>query len=246
MVGVLGVARAAVRISIFPALAAACFGDFCFSGSSVGFKKRVEWLRRSSSRHAKWMGLNIRVFGKVPTGGLIVSNHISYLDILGLSVVTGCAFVSKKEVADWPVFGPYAQMGATIFLDRERRGAVADVAQLMKGHLDAEVPVVLFPEGTSTDASAVLPFRTSLFEPVVQLGCPVVPCGLRYSISDGSVRDEVAYWGDMDLVNHMPNLLTKVGVQLDIHFGEPRTGRDRKELARSLRAEVCSLAGLPV
>ena len=191
------------------------------------------------------MGLEVRVFGDVPTGGLVVSNHISYLDIVGLSVVTGCAFVSKKEVADWPLFGAYAQKGATIFLDRERRGAVADVASLMKGHLDAQIPVVLFPEGTSTDATGVLPFRTSLFEPVIQLGGPVVPCGLRYSVAEGSVRDEIAYWGDMDLVHHMPNLLTKNGVKLEIHFGKPRTGRDRKELARSLRADVCKLAELP-
>jgi lyso-ornithine lipid O-acyltransferase len=191
------------------------------------------------------MGLEIQVFGDVPASGLIVANHVSYLDIVGLSVATGCAFVSKKEVAGWPIFGTYAQMGATIFLDRERRGAVADVAALMKGHLDAKIPVVLFPEGTSTDASSVLPFRTSLFEPVVQLGGPVIPCGLRYSVAEGSVRDEVAYWGEMDLAHHMPNLLTKNGVKLEIHFGKPRTGRDRKELARSLRADVCALAGLP-
>ncbi len=243
MANVLGVSRAAVRLSVFPALTAVCFGDYFFSGSRAGLKSRVEWLRRAAGRFGKWMGLEIHVFGPVPHGGLIASNHISYLDILGLSIITGCAFVSKKEVADWPLFGPYSKMGATIFLDRERRGAVADVAKLMKGHLDAGIPVVLFPEGTSTDASAVIPFRTSLFEPVVHLGCPVVPCGLRYSIADGSVRDEVAYWGDMDLVNHMPNLLTKKGVRLEIHFGEPRIGRDRKELARTLRADVCKLAG---
>lgn len=245
MAGGLGIARAGVRLSVFPALTAVCFGDYWLSGSSAGLKPRVEWLRRAASRFGRWMGLEIHVFGDVPRGGLIAANHISYLDILGLSITTGCAFVSKKEVADWPLFGPYSKMGATIFLDRERRGAVADVATLMKGHLDAEIPVVLFPEGTSTDASGVLPFRTSLFEPVVHLGCPVVPCGLRYSIADGSVRDEVAYWGDMDLVNHMPNLLTKRGVRLEIHFGKPRSGRDRKVLARTLRADVCALAGLP-
>jgi lyso-ornithine lipid O-acyltransferase len=246
MASLIGAARAAARFGIFPALSAACVSDYFSSQASANLRSRVDWLSRASRRHAKWMGLDIRVFGEVPTGGLIVANHVSYLDIVGLSVVAGCAFVSKKEVAGWPVFGAYAKMGATIFLDRERRGAVADVASLMKGHLDAQIPVTLFPEGTSTDSSGVLPFRTSLFEPVIQLGCPVIPCGLRYSLEQGSVRDEVAYWGDMDLASHMPNLLTKTNVKLEIHFGSARTGTDRKELARVLRAEVCSLANLPV
>ncbi len=190
------------------------------------------------------MGLSIRVFGPVPTDELIVSNHVSYLDILALSIVTGCGFVSKKEVRGWPVFGTYAAMGGTIFVDRERRSAVADATELMKGHLDQHIPVTLFPEGTSTDGSVVLPFRTSLLEPAVHLCRPVVPCGLRYSLRDGSVADEVAYWRDMSLATHLPNLLTKTGLQLEMHFGNPRTGSDRKELSRLLHSDVCKLAGV--
>ena len=244
MAGVLGTVRGAARLGIFPALTAACFGDFWVSGASASLKSRVDWLRRSSRRHAKCMGLSIRVFGPVPTDGLIVSNHVSYLDILALSIVTGCGFVSKKEVRGWPVFGTYAAMGGTIFVDRERRSAVADVTELMKGHLDQHIPVTLFPEGTSTDGSVVLPFRTSLLEPAVHLGRPVVPCGLRYTLSDGSVANEVAYWRDMSLATHLPNLLTKTGLQLEMHFGKPRTGSDRKELSRLLHADVCKLAGV--
>jgi 1-acyl-sn-glycerol-3-phosphate acyltransferase len=244
MPGFMGAVRGAARGGIFPALAVACFGDYFLNGSSASLKTKVDWLQRSARRHAKWIGLEVQVFGEIPRGGLIVANHVSYLDILGLSSVSGCAFVAKKEVAAWPVFGAYAEMGGTIFLDRERRGAVVDVADSMRGHLDQNIPVVLFPEGTSTDGTGVLPFRTSLFEPVVRLGHPVVPCGLRYSIADGSVRDEVAYWGDMSLIPHLPNLLTKSGLKLEIRFGSARIGRDRKELARSLHAEVCELAGV--
>ena len=244
MAGVFGTVRGAARLGIFPVLTAACFGDFWLNGASANLKSRVDWLRRSSRRHAKWMGLSIRVFGPVPTDGLIVSNHVSYLDILALSIVTGCGFVSKKEVRNWPVFGTYAAMGGTIFVDRERRSAVADVTELMKGHLDQQIPVALFPEGTSTDGSVVLPFRTSLLEPAVQLGKSVVPCGLRYSVSDGSVADEVAYWRDMSLATHLPNLLTKTGLHLEMHFGDARTGRDRKALAHDLHADICKLAGV--
>ena len=230
---------------IYPPLAATCFADYAFTGARSCIRQRVHWLRRSSAKHAKWLGFRIRVHGEIPSNGLIVSNHVSYLDILALSTAATTAFVSKKEVADWPLFGALAKMGATIFVDRERRGAVSEVAEEMHEHLDAGVPLVLFPEGTSTDGSHVLPFRSSLFEPVVKLACPLTACGLRYSLAGGSVPDEVAYWGDMSLAPHMGNLLRKTGLTVDIHFGPSHVRQqDRKSLARDLHAEVRALAGL--
>ena len=237
-----GAVRAAIRSLLLPALVAGCLGDFLISGAKRSLRDRIRWLHRSSVRHAKWFGLRIRIHGDIPRGGLIVSNHVSYLDIVALSAAVACAFVSKKEVARWPIFGLYARLGATVFVDRERRSAVAEVAGEMRDRLDAGVPLTLFPEGTSTGGSDVLPFRSSLFEPVVELGCPVTACALRYSLAGGSVADEVAYWGDMTLAPHLLHLLGKTGVTLDIHFGpsSPRTG-DRKTLARDLHAEVRAL-----
>jgi len=231
-----------MRLLLLPPVTARCFGDFVLSDARTGIRHRVRWLSRVAVCHAKWMGLRIRVHGEIPRSGLIVANHVSYADIVALSAAAGCAFVSKKEVAAWPLFGLYAKCGATIFVDRERRGAVADVAGGMRERLDAGVPLTLFPEGTSTDGSDVLPFRSSLFEPVVELQCPVTACALRYSLEGGSVADEVAYWRDMTLAPHLLNLLGKTGVTLDIRFGRSshRNG-DRKTLARDLHAEVRAL-----
>jgi len=235
-------ARSAIRSLLLPSLAAGCLGDFFLGGGRHSLRHRVQWLRRTALRHAKWIGVRIRVHGDIPCEGLIVSNHVSYLDIVALSAVAECAFVSKKEVARWPLFGLYARLGATVFVDRERRGAVAEVAGEMRKRLDAGMPLALFPEGTSTDGSDVLPFRSSLLEPVVELGCPVTACALRYTLAGGSVADEVAYWRDMTLAPHLLNLLGKTGVTLDIHFGPShrRTG-NRKTLARDLHAEVRTL-----
>lgn len=235
--------RTTLRTLLLAPLSAACLGDFLLSHAQRSIRDRIRWLRRAAVRHAKWMGIRIRIHGEIPHEGLIVANHVSYADIVALSAVTGCAFVSKKEVARWPLFGLYAKCGATIFVDREKRSAVADVAAEMRERLDAGVPLTLFPEGTSTGGDDVLPFRSSLFEPVVELGCPVTACALRYTLDDGgSVADEVAYWRDMTLAPHLLNLLGKNGVTLDIHFGpsSKRTG-DRKTLARDLHAEVRAL-----
>jgi 1-acyl-sn-glycerol-3-phosphate acyltransferase len=238
----MGAARSAIRSLLLPPLAAGCLGDFLLSGASRSIRDRVRWLARASKRHAKWMGVRINVHGEIPRGGLIVANHVSYVDIVALSAVATCAFVSKKEVASWPLFGLYARLGGTVFVDRERRGAVAEVVLAMRERLDAGVPLTLFPEGTSSDGSDVLPFRSSLFEPVLEIGCPVTACALRYSLEGGSVADEVAYWRDMTLAPHLLNLLGKTGVTLDIHFGpSSRRSGDRKTLARDLHAEVRAL-----
>ena len=198
-----GAARSAMRTLLLAPLAAGCLGDFLLSGARRSIRGRVRWLARAAVRHVKWIGVRLRIHGEIPRGGLIVANHVSYLDIVALSAIATCAFVSKKEVARWPLFGLYARLGATIFVDRERRSAVADVAGEMRERLDAGVPLTLFPEGTSTGGSDVLPFRSSLFEPVVALGCPVTACALQYSLAGGSVADEIAYWRDMTLARDL-------------------------------------------
>ena len=241
-----GLGRAMLRAAIYPAIAAQRFFNFWTSRNGCTLRSRVEWLSQTANAHQRWVNLQVRVRGTIPREGLVVANHVSYLDIVALSAIGGFAFVAKKEVARWPLFGAYARMGSTIFVDRERRGAVGDVAGEIGGHLDAGIPLVLFPEGTSTDGSDVLPFRSSLLEPVVQIGCPVTPCGLRYMLpGGGDVATEIAYWGDMTLAPHLWNLLHKRGLILEVTFGESRqTSSNRKQLAKELHAEVRELAGV--
>lgn len=238
-----GLARTALRGISFPMLVAGCFGDYVTTTRGGTLPERVAWLQRVARRHFKWMGLRIKVDGPIPRSGLIVCNHLSYLDIVVLSTVCGCAFVSKKEVAGWPVFGAYATLGGSIYVDRERRGTVAETAAQMDGHLAAGVPLVLFPEGTSSGGEGVMPFKTPLFEPVVHLGAPVAAAALHYTLADGgSVPDEVCYWADMTLVPHLLNLVRKreIGVHLTFSVSRIRTGT-RKELAVELHDEVSTL-----
>ena len=240
-----GLGRAALRGMVYPAIPARSFLGYWIGRTGRDLKSRVEWLQRTAVAHARWVNLDIQIRGEIPSTGLVVCNHVSYLDIVALSAIGRYAFVAKKEVAGWPLFGAYARLGATIFVDRERRGAVADVSSEMGNHLTAGVPLVLFPEGTSTDGSRVLPFRSSLLEPVVQLDSPVATCGLRYTLEDGDPAEEVAYWGDMTLAPHLVNLLRKRGVRVELRFGSARKpSGDRKKLARELYEEVRTLVGV--
>ncbi len=207
-----------------------------------GRRAQSAWLAACSRRLVALLGLRIEVHGLVPTAGLLVANHLSYLDVIVLSAVTGCVFVSKKEVAAWPLFGTSARWAGTIFVDRSRRTEVAEVAAAMRAALAEGVLVTLFPEGTSSGGAAVLPFKPALFAPVVELGGAVTACALDYALPGGSVPDEVCYWGDDTLAPHLFNLLGKTGLAVRVAFGPaaPRTG-DRKAAAQALHAEVTAL-----
>ena len=102
--------------------------------------------------------------------------------------------------------------------------------------------VVLFPEGTSSDGSTVLPFKSALLESATQLRAPIAAASIDYALDDGSVADEVCYWRDMTFVPHLWNLLFKREIRANYSFSSARIrSADRKEIARELRAEIVAL-----
>lgn len=236
-------------------LARACAFAWNVSGSLVRYWLEVRlqrgqarrgaqarWLHEACLRQLRAQNITLAVQGIPPGAGLIVANHLSYLDIIALSAALPCVFVSKEEIAGWPIFGIFGRLSGTLFLDRKRRAAVGTVAAQMGETLRAGVPLVLFPEGTSSRGDELLPFRSSLFEPVADLGCPVTAAAICYSMPEGSVRDEVHWWGTMTLVPHLLNLLGKRRIDVTVRFGPARArSGDRKSIARELHGEVLSL-----
>jgi 1-acyl-sn-glycerol-3-phosphate acyltransferase len=210
-------------------------------------KARAFWLHRLASRIFALLGATMEVRGAMPGRGLVASNHLSYLDIIVLGTIAPVVFVSKKEVASWPLFGASAICGGTIFVDRERRGAVGPVVEQMRGVLAAGLPLVLFAEGTSSGGETVLPFNAPLFAPVAELKCPVAACALRYELPNANVSEEVCYWRpEHTLAPHLLNLLSKTGLRVTVTFGraDVRSG-DRKAIARELHGEAVAALQSP-
>lgn len=203
---------------------------------------RALWLHRASRRHLKIFGYAAAVAGPVPRRGLLVANHLSYLDILAIAAVTPAIFVSKADVRGWPLFGWLASLAGTVFVERERRAHVGEVNDEIQKALDDGALVVVFPEGTSSNGTTVLPFRTSLLEPAARGNHPISTGWLHYELPDGDASEEVCYWGDHTFFPHLLNLTSKKSVHATICFGsfQKQTG-DRKELARQLNAEVMKL-----
>lgn len=204
--------------------------------------ERSRWLQWCSRRTLRVFSVTFASRGPCPQAGLLVSNHLSYLDILVLVSLTPAVFVSKSEVKDWPVFGWFARLSGTLFVDRTRRHDVTRMNAEINQALDGGNVVVLFPEGTSWNGKEILPFRSSLLEPIVGAKHRLSISRITYSLEDGTLEDDVCYWGDMTFLPHLLNLMTKRHVQASVNFAvAEHPAADRKELARQLHAAVVVL-----
>jgi 1-acyl-sn-glycerol-3-phosphate acyltransferase len=202
----------------------------------------ARWLHESCAHALRALNVQIAIEGEPPRGGLIVSNHLSYLDIPVLSATLPCVFVSKAEVEDWPIFGRYARWAGSVFVRRHDRADAARANTNIGDALQNGVPVVLFPEGTTTDGERVLRFHSTMLQPAIDADAPITPCAIGYELDEGDPAREVAWWGDMTLLPHIWNLLGKRCISARVVFGEPiEAGGDRKELSAVLHEEVVRL-----
>ncbi|SHE58301.1 lyso-ornithine lipid acyltransferase [Loktanella atrilutea] len=162
------------------------------------------YLTRTVCRGAlRLMGLPRRVQGTPMTGpGALVANHVSWLDIFVLNAGGCVVFVSKAEVAHWPGIGWLARATGTVFITRDRRNATRDIATL-RDRLRRGQTLVFFPEGTSSDGLRVLPFKPTLFAPLIELELAVQPVTLSYAAPRGADPRTYGWWGDMAFGPHL-------------------------------------------
>ena len=203
---------------------------------------RAAWLSRSSRRHLKIFGYSASVSGDVPKRGLLITNHLSYLDVLTISAVTPAVFVAKSEIRGWPLFGWFAAIAGTVFVNRERRIHVGEVNREIETALAAGALVVVFAEGTSTNGDTILPFRTSLLEPAARGDHEITVGWLHYEVPGGNAGRDVCYWGDHSFLPHVLNMLGQKSIRATLRFAKfQRTTDDRKVLAVQLHDAVAQL-----
>jgi lyso-ornithine lipid O-acyltransferase len=186
----------------------------------------------------KLLGFRIRAVGALPTDGpcLVVSNHVSWIDIPVLSTLAPMSFVAKREVAAWPLFGWLAKLQRTVFVDRERRHSTGQSRDELSERLAALDRIVLFPEGTSHHGAAVLPFKSSFFAAAAN-DVVIIPVTLAYKLHWGLPlnrrnRPRFAWFADIDLMPHLWGALCHVPLTVDIIIGEPLPqGLGRKQAA---------------
>jgi lyso-ornithine lipid O-acyltransferase len=187
------------------------------------------------------IGIKITVEGNPPENGLIVSNHVSWTDILILNALTPVSLIAKREVNGWPLFGALARLQGTVFVNREsKHSIIASLDEIQKRLLQGDV-LVLFPEATTHTGKSIKPFKSSYVAAAQRTGIEVVPVTIIYQSQHGlpltlRQRPEVAWYGDGGLALHLWGILKggPIGVKVIFHTAlSPADFRNRKVLTKT-------------
>ncbi len=209
------------------------------AGGGCTRRWRLASFRRWAGGVAHLLGMRRVVEGAPPADApfILVTNHVSYVDIILLASVVPGVFVAKGEIRSWPMWGIFAGAMRTIFVDRERRRDALRVSDQIQEALARGDGVILFPEGTSTDGRQVRPLKPALLEVAARHGHPVHYARLAYQTPPDAPPAHLAvcWWGDMEFGSHFVELCRLPGFQATVTFGEqPIVARDRKALAQKL------------
>ena len=190
------------------------------------------------------LGIEVRLYGvqdkKKNVTGLVVSNHTGYVDILTEAAAFGMRFTPKAEIRSWPVLGAYVQLSDPVWIDRTSPRKSADVLEEFRKTLREGIPLLVYPEGTSTDGrSGLKPFKSTSFETVVGTTLPVQPVLVFYRTEEDDVSP--AWYGDMTLMPHLWKILGNGKTVCEIHLLEPYfvpAGADRKQIMNEIRSRM--------
>ncbi len=173
---------------------------------------------------------------------LLAANHISWLDILAINAVHPARFVSKADVRSWPLLGWLVASGGTLFIERERKRDALRVVHQIAESLAQGDTIAMFPEGTTGDGRALLPFHANLLQAAASTGTPVQPVALHYEDHDAQPSQAVVWVGDTTLVTSLWQVAMADGLRVRVtQLPALQTqGRDRRELSEQVRGQIAA------
>lgn len=215
---------------------------------AAGRQVRIAWW---AAKTLRVLGLRLQVEGGFRPGAkLLVANHVSWLDIMAIHAVCPEArFVSKADVQQWPFVNRLVAGAGTLYIERERARDAVRVVHQMAEALRAGGTVAVFPEGTTGDGHALLPFHANLLQAAIATATPIQPVALRYSDSHHAVSAAAQWVGDTTLLQSLWRLARADGlvVRLWVLGAQGTAHADRRALATRLRELVAEgLAEAPV
>lgn len=205
---------------------------------------RVQWWSLGLLR---CLGVRLQVQGAFAPGAkLVVANHISWLDIMAMHALHPQArFVSKADVRHWPVVGRLVDAGGTLYIEREsRRDAMRVVHQTAQALREGDT-VAVFPEGTTADGRATLPFHANLLQAAIATEAPVQPVALAYADAAHAISPAALFLGDTTVLQSLWALACARGVVVNLQILPlvPTAGLERRGLALQLRAQIETALG---
>lgn len=205
----------------------------------------AEKIHRSCRKIVRALGVEWSVKGRFPEHGAVVSNHLSYLDILIYAAIRPFIMVAKAEVRSWPGIGWLTQQAGTVFVVRGGGPSTYPaVNRAMAEAYRSGLPLLFFPEGTTTDGSETLPFRRGLFHSVLNEGVSLQTAALAYCVDEEgfSTAKDVCWWGDALLFPHLVRLAGMRRVRAQVCFGdEVRDRENRFVLSEQAREQITEM-----
>jgi 1-acyl-sn-glycerol-3-phosphate acyltransferase len=216
----------------------------------VSSARRRALVKRWSIRLLRILAVKTRVHGDLGARGgnvLIVANHISWLDIFVLNSVHPVRFVAKAELARWPIVGAMIRGAGTLFIERTKRRDTRRVNHHIAEVLASGDVVAIFPEGTTTDGVGMLPFKSSLLQPIVEAAGHVQPVAIRYRAPDGTLSIAPAYVGDMTFAESFWQVCGVRALTVELIATTPLLAREghRRELARAAERSIRKALAAP-
>ena len=215
---------------------AGMFGLLERLGLNTTMDRRQRWSQFFMTRLSNALPFRVRVVGELPaTPMLWLSNHVSWTDIALLGQLTPLSFLSKSEVRGWPVAGWLAAKAGSLFI---RRGAGDSqlIREQMTRHLQQPLPLLMFPEGTTTDGSSVRTFHGRLLSAAIDSRVSLQPVAIRY-LRNGEVDAIAPFVGDDDLLSHLLRLFSHEQGDVEIHLLEPITSQAQERAVLAFRAQ---------
>lgn len=209
-------------------------------------EQRTERVRLWSVEVLRILGVSLVVRGEPPVRGpgLVVANHVSWLDILVMNAAQPARFVSKADVKRWPLLGRLITGAGTLYIERENRRDAMRVVHHVAERLQAQDLIAVFPEGTTGDGTRLLPFHANLFQAAIAAQAPVLPVALRFvRAGTDQLHEAPSFVGDTTLMGSIWSTLRAHDVQAVVAFGASQSaqGRSRRVWANALRDEITTM-----
>ncbi len=202
-----------------------------------GAIRRVSRCTRIWGKGVAWLwGIRTTLHGDISDfkGGLILANHTGYLDILVCASLFPIRFAPKKEIKSWPLLGWYLGISRPVWVDRKNPAGSKKVMEDFRDTMKHGIPLLVYPEGTSSDGvTALLPFKSTPFEAVCETGYPILPILIYYHTLDDGTR--VGWHGTQKLMPNVWHMLEVPRIKADVYVLpqiKPQPGESRKDLSR--------------
>lgn len=171
--------------------------------------------------------VNVISFGDEPpsyktaSNNMIIANHISWIDIHAINSILPLTFIAKSDIKSWPIFGYLASKGNVLFIERGKRHHATRIVDITTRHLKTGDNLCLFPEGTTTDGTEIMPFKGSVIQSAIEAQSTIWPVAIRYPHPDGGINTAVAYAGDTTMAQSIQQLLLQKCPVIELHFLAP-------------------------